>query len=114
MSAHGAYQKFITSKQEPLRLSLALAGFSRADISDEVRAAYCAYLRRRLRPALKQLVNQDDSLAMGRLSRVIGFTVDCVDDALALAVSEGRISAMVWLLRWKQENGGFCDRDFSL
>ena len=112
--AHGQYQKFLTSKQEPLRLSSALEEFFRDDVSEENRAAYLAYLQRRIRPAMKQLVIRDDSVMMQRISEQITLPADIVDDALAMAVTGKKISAMVWLLRWKQHNSGFEDRDFSL
>ena len=54
------YQKFRQSRQEPLRLAIALDGFFQD--TDPVRqAAYGDYLRRRLQPAVQRLVEADST-----------------------------------------------------
>ena len=112
--ARKRYDKFMTSKQEPLRLSLALSEFARTDIPDTWKDAYMVYLRRRIRPGMMSLVRGDDSLTLAALSQVIPLPAEAVEDAITLAAAEHSIAALVWLLRWKQGHGGFPDRDFSL
>ena len=61
------YQKFRQSRQEPLRLAIALDGFFQD--TDPVRqAAYGDYLRRRLQPAVQRLVEADDTRRLSRLA----------------------------------------------
>lgn len=105
------YQKFRQSRQEPLRLAIALDGFFQD--TDPVRqAAYGDYLRRRLQPAVQRLVEADDTRRLSRLAP--WFTARQTDAFIALAREKQKTSALVWLLRWKGEHYGFPDKDFSL
>lgn len=105
------YQKFQQSKQEPLRLSIALEEFFRD--GDPIRhAAYEQYLHRRLQPAVQQLVESDDTQGLSRLAP--WFNARQTDAFIALAREKQKTAALVWLLRWKGEHYGFPDKDFSL
>lgn len=106
------YQKFITSKQEPLRLSIALEDFDRTD--GEVQAAYKQYLHRRLQPAAAALIETDDTERLARLAEQGWFTAKLTDDLIRLAREKKKTAALVWLLRWKGERYGFRDKDLSL
>ena len=106
------YQKFITSRQEPLRLSIALADFDRTN--GETQAAYLQYLRRRLQPAAAALTEADDTERLSNLTEQGWFTAKLTDDLIRLAREKKKTAALVWLLRWKGEQYGFRDRDFSL
>ena len=108
------FEKFNTSRQEALRLSIALEEFCREEIPAEHRAVYIGYLHRRLRPALLTLVRQDDTLSLTALTQIVSLPAEALNDAIALAASEKRTAALVWLLRYKRETFGFADRDFSL
>lgn len=108
------YEKFVASRQEPLRLSIALEEFVREDIPSDHRDAYLVYLRRRIRPAVMNLCREDDTLRLAALHRWIPFPADAVQSAIDLAAVEKKTAALVWLLRCKQETCGFPDRDFSL
>lgn len=108
------YQKFTISKQEPLRLSIALEGFLREETDGEARAAYREYLRRRLQPAAAVLIEADDVTGLARLAAEGWLTGKLTDDLLRTAREKRKTAAMVWLLRWKGEQYGFHDRDFSL
>lgn len=108
------YQTFITSKQEPLRLSIALEGFLREETDDQARSAYREYLRRRLQPAAVRLIEAEDTAGLSRLAAEGWFTEKLTDDLLRSAREMRKTAALVWLLRWKGEQYGFHDRDFSL
>ena len=111
MDQQQRYQKFQQSKQEPLRLSIALEAFFQDE--DPVRhAAYEQYLRRRLQPAVQQLIESDDTQKLGRLAP--WFTAKKTDSFIALARDKQKTAALVWLLRWKGAHYGFPDKDFSL
>ena len=84
------YQKFRQSRQEPLRLAIALDGFFQD--TDPVRQA--------------------DTRRLSRLAP--WFTARQTDAFIALAREKQKTAALVWLLRWKGEHYGFPDKDFSL
>ena len=106
------YQKFISSGQESLRLTIALEYFGQAE--GEAREAYCQYLRRRLQPAAAALIAAGDTVRLGQLAELCRFTEKQTDSMIAQAQKEKKTAALVWLLRWKGEQYGFRDRDFSL
>ena len=108
------YQKFTTSKQEPLRLSIALEGFFQDETDDEARIAYGQYLHRRLQPAAAALIEADDTVRLSRLAAQGWFTAKQTDELIRLARGKRKTAALVWLLRWKGAQYGFPDKDFSL
>lgn len=108
------YQKFIASKQEQLRLRIALEDFFREETDAVARDTYAQYLRRRLQPAAAALIAADDTVRLARLAEQGWFTAKQTDECIRLAAEEGKTAALVWLLRWKGRTYGFQDRDFSL
>ena len=108
------YQKFTTSKQEPLRLSIALEGFFQDETDDEARSAYGHYLHRRLQPAAAALIEADDTARLSRLAAQGWFTAKQTDELIRLAREKRKTAALVWLLRWKGAQYGFPDKDFFL
>ena len=108
------YEKFNTSRQEALRLSIALSEIHRTDLPEEWRVQYRAYLTRRIRPAVMELVRRDDSLSLGAFAQAVVLPERLVNDALMAAAQEKKIGALVWLLHYKQSTYGFPDRDYSL
>ena len=108
------YRKFTGSKQEPLRLSIALEGFFQDETDDEARIAYGQYLHRRLQPAAAALIDADDTARLSRLAALGWFTANQTDELIRLAREKRKTAALVWLLRWKGAQYGFPDKDFSL
>ena len=108
------YQKFKESRQEPLRLSIALENFSEEGLDTEVREVYQQYLHRRFQPAAEALINACDTVRLGELAELGWFSQRQVDGLIELALRKKKTAALVWLLRWKGERYGFHDRDFSL
>ena len=54
------YQKFMSSKQAPVRLELALSGFFQPDgYTDKQHRDFGDYLRLRIRPAAEALIQRD-------------------------------------------------------
>lgn len=106
------WQKFKESRQEPLRLAIALEDFFLPDCPTEARAGYEAYLRRRIRPAAAELVRTEDLDKLEQLSSWL--TGSLVEELLQLASKEQRSASLIWLLRLKQECYGFTPPDFSL
>lgn len=108
------YQKFKESRQEPLRLSIALKSFFEEGLDTEVRGAYQQYLHRRLQPAAETLIDAGDTVRLRELAELDWFSERQVDGLIELALRKKKTAALVWLLRWKGEKYGFHDRDFSL
>ena len=108
------YRKFTVSKQEPLRLSIALEGFFQDETDDEARIAYGQYLHRRLQPAAAALIEADDTVRLSQLAAQGWFTAKQTDELIRLAREKRKTAALVWLLRWKGAQYGFPDKDFSL
>ena len=108
------YLKFISSRQEPLRLSIALEDFFLTETDPEARSAYGQYLRRRLQPAAAMLVEADDTERLAHLAEQGWFTLKLTDGLIRLAREKKKAAVLVWLLRWKGEQYGFPDRDFAL
>ena len=55
------WSSFRTTTSEQQRLRAALSGFCESqDLPEEQRAAYTAYLRKRIRPAVEMLIREDD------------------------------------------------------
>lgn len=108
------YQKFLTSKQEPLRLSIAIEGFLHGEPDMEDWTAYRDYLHRRLQPAAAALIEADNTADLRCLAEQGWLGEKLTDELIRLAGEKRKTAALVWLLRWKGEQYGFRDRDFSL
>ena len=108
------YQKFTASKQEALRLAIALEGFFQEETEDEARRAYGQYLHRRIQPAAAALIEADDTTGLAHFAAQGWFTAKVTDDLIRLAGEKRKTATFVWLLRWKGAQYGFQDKDFTL
>lgn len=107
------YDTFTASRQEAVRLRIALEALPRESDPDR-REVYGQYLRRRLRPAVAALVADNDTAGLDYLASLGWLDCAAADEGAALARRTGKSAALVWLLRWKGEHDGYHDRDFSL
>ena len=88
------YRKFGSTKQEPLRLAVALRGyFLEEGVEEAERADYGAYLKKRIRPAVERLI---------------------LEVFLKLAEEWRRPAALMGLLHLKKEKYGFKEKKFEL
>ena len=111
------YQKFRTTKQETLRLQAALAGFfeeEKAGITAERKGEYAAYLKKRIRPALLALLKENRINEMEKLQKLGWFGAEILEELIVKAQEEGRLSAVIRLMRVKAEKYGYKDRDFEI
>ena len=98
------YQKFRTTKQETLRLQAALAGFfeeEKAGITAERKGEYAAYLKKRIRPALQALLKENRINEMEKLQKLGWFGAEILEELIVKAQEEGRLSAVIRLMRRK-------------
>lgn len=111
------YQKFRTTKQETLRLQVALAGFfeeEKAGITAERKGEYAVYLKKRIRPALQALLKENRIDEMEKLQKLGWFGAEILEELIVKAQEEGRLSAVIRLMRVKAEKYGYKDRDFEI
>lgn len=108
------FQRFETTRQEAVRLRLALELFFRGDADPEQTRKLEGYLRRRIRSALELLLREDSLPGLERLASRDWLDAGLVEDGLNLAISLRKTEAYVWFLCLKAEKYGFHDRDFSL
>ena len=114
-NADKLYQKFNTSRQEPIRLAVAIRGFFLADgVTEEQRDAFAAYLKRRIRPAAEALIEMNDVEHLEALEHLGWLDGRMIDNFLQTAIHQHRSSVIVWLMQLKAEKYGYRDRDFSL
>ena len=113
--AEAFYQKFMASRQEPVRLELALQGyFLDEEMPDAQRKAFGDYLRRRIRPAAEALMQRDALPMLQALEAQGWMDAALVEDCLAAAIRLSKTEAFLWLLGVKAEKYGFADRVFGL
>ena len=102
------YRKFGSTKQEPLRLAVALRGyFLEEGVEEEERAHYGAYLKKRIRPAVERLILEDDWEKIGKLYENEWFGEQELEVFLKLAEEWRRPAALMGLLHLKKEKYGF-------
>lgn len=106
--------RFHASRQEPVRLAIALEGFLQPGPDDEAKAVYEAYLQRRLRPAVAALVDREELSGLEALRDRGWLDARQLDDGIAHARAGQRTAALIWLLAAKDRDFGWPDRDLTL
>ena len=101
------YQKFMSSKQAPVRLELALSGFFQPD-------GYTDYLRLRIRPAAEALIQRDALDKLQVLEELGWMDASVIEDCMDYAIRNQKTQAFIWLLERKTRKYGFHDRSFDL
>ena len=109
------YRKFGSTKQEPLRLAVALRGyFLEEGVEEEERADYGAYLKKRIRPAVERLILEDDWEKIEKLYENEWFGEQELEVFLKLAEEWRRPASLMGLLHLKKEKYGFKEKKFEL
>lgn len=107
------YQKFQTSKQEAIRLAVALRGFFlMPDLCESQREAYAAYLKRRIRPAAEALIEMNLLKHLMQMEEMGWLDANLTDLFLQKAISQRKSAMIVWLMQLKAQKYGYNDRDF--
>lgn len=108
------YEKFKTTRQEPVRLAAALEGFFQRE-SDPVQQQECVrYLKRRIRPAMESLIAGEELEKMAVLEQQGWFGETELEGFLETARRLEKPASVMWLLHLKNEKYGYRDADFSL
>lgn len=108
------HQKFCTSRQERVRLELALRGFFQEETEETHRLEYAQYLKRRIRPAAEALIASEDWEHLKSLEALGWLDAAVVEDCLKTAVRLKKTQAFLWLLDVKAKKYGFPDKSFDL
>lgn len=109
------YQKFCETRQEPLKLKIALQEyFSEETLEETERKAYGAYLKKRIRPAGELLLEQGETKKLFLLEEAGFFGKKELDGFLKTARERGWYRDWILLLKRKAERYGFQEEEFSL
>ncbi len=115
MEGQKLYQKFTETKQEPVRLAVALRGFFlEQGVSEKQREAFGAYLKGRIRPAVEQLIKEEAVEKIQQLEELGWFGEQHLEGFIKIAREQKKSAALVWFLHLKQEKYQYKDKDFSL
>lgn len=110
----GIFRQYRSAAREQVRLPLAVQAYFSGEATPEQNRELEGYLRRRVRSLVELLLQEDDLPKLERLAAAFWLNPGLVEDALDMAVRLKKTEAYVWLLKWKAENYGFTDRDFTL
>ena len=109
------YRKFQTTGQERIRLACALEGFFSEEKDKEAeKKVYGQYLKRRIRPAMEALIQEENVLKMEQLEAKGWFGAEELDQFIAVARKERRLESLVWLMRLKDQKYGYKEKKFDL
>lgn len=105
--------KFLESKQEPLKLAIALERYFQVN-SGEWKQRYAVYLKQRIRPAMMELIKRGELDKIGVISAMGWFSESNLNEFIAEAGNNDQMEIQLFLLELKKEKYGFSDRDFTL
>ena len=114
MEQKGLHEKFSSTAQERIRLSCALEGFFEENISKSVKADYGNYLKRRIRPAMENLLLEENIPKMEILEQQGWFGRKELDSFIQIAREQERLESLVWLMLLKDQKYGYDEPDFTL
>lgn len=141
MTQNGLYRKFCESKQEKLRLEIALEGFfhkrgegtggktKEPEVSEgaakdvslaeqeewrKQREDYARYLQNRIRPAMELLIRQNDLGKIESLAEQGWIGEVELEGFIQQALQQENRGVLLWLLQFKNKTFGFKDREFLL
>ena len=108
------YQKFSQTRQEPVRLAVALRGFFLKETEQDQRDAYETYLRGRIRPAVEALIEEEDVEKMQILEELGWLQNPHIEIFIRIAREKKKTASLVWLLQLKARRQAYEEKDFSL
>lgn len=108
------YQKFSQTRQEPVRLAVALRGFFLKETQPVQRDAYEKYLKGRIRPAVESLIEEEDVEKMKVLEELGWLQDRYLDIFIRMAKEKRKTAPLVWFLQLKARRRAYEEKDFSL
>ena len=108
-------EKFLSSRQENIRLAIALERFFELCPEDGLLyERYREYLKKRFRPAMEKLMKARETEKVKVLFGLDTVTPVQMDELLALAQKYGSTESVLWLLSKKEEQFGFGGKDMEI
>lgn len=108
------YQKFLSSQQATVRLTLALDGFfAEEGFTPQQQQAFADYLKLRIRPALQSMIVQEDIDRIQRVDTLGWLSASVVEEGLSYAIAQKKTQSFLCLLKSKAKNYGFPDRNLE-
>ena len=108
-------EKFLSSRQENIRLAIALERFFELCPEDGLLyERYREYLKKRFRPAMEKLMKARETEKVKVFFGLDTVTPVQMDELLALAQKYGSTESVLWLLSKKEEQFGFGGKDMEL
>ena len=115
VDAEEVYRKFKETRQEAVRLDMALKGFfSESCPQKSYQEEYGRYLKQRIRPAVEVLIRNDDVEKIEALEKQGWFGEQELDRFIRTASQQGKTLVLMWLMHLKNNKYGFKEKDFSL
>lgn len=106
-------QEFLSTGQEPRRLSIALRQFILTE-DPQWKERYERYLSSRFRPAMSELIHQGDFLRIKKLCQFAPLTEASLNSFIMDASAKHHDEILIFLLELKKTRFGFHDRTFTL
>lgn len=114
-SGEELFQIFSETKQQPKKLAAALDGFFReSGVTVRQKEEYGAYLKRRIRPAVEQLIEEEAVDKIERLEALGWFGKEQLDGFMKIARERSKTASLVWFLHLKNEKYGYEEQKFQL
>ena len=107
-------REFLETKQADKKLSIALLRYFDLEKEDKKKNLYGGYLKLRLRPAVELLIKKKENKKMQELIKEQGADENLVDSFLKTAVKYGNQEAQIFLLKEKENLGGFQEKSWEL
>lgn len=106
--------KFLETKQEAVKLAIALKCFFIKDLDGDRQQRFGKYLKSRLRPAMSQLIEKEELDKIDTLNQLGWIEQGNIDGMIQIAREQGKLSALTYFMQLKNRKFTFSDKDFSL
>lgn len=113
--AERVWKKFTETRQEPVKMAMALWGFFlKEGISQTQKQELEAYLRMRVRNAVETLIEEDEPEKIAVLEQAGWFGEKELDDFIRTARERQKIQALVYLMKLKDSKYGYQEEELEL
>lgn len=109
------WKKFSETRQEPVKMAMALWGyFLKEGISIQQRQEMAAYLKPRVRNAVEALIEEDEPEKIAVLEQAGWFGEKELDDFIRTARERQKLQALVYLMKEKDTRYGYREEMLEL
>lgn len=113
--AERVWKKFSETRQEPVKMAMALWGyFLKEGISVQQRQEMAAYLKPRVRNAVEALIEEDEPEKIAVLEQAGWFGEKELDDFIRTARERQKLQALVYLMKEKDAHYGYREEMLEL